>query len=556
MDQNYSAQDIVRCYLCDTPVPEHYCDTCYTSLCTVCAEEHLSDKFKDHKVVPFRQRRSSPNYPKCPKHTKKRCELHCEQCDVPICTRCLSTRKHKEHKIIDIVANFQRKKEIIQTELLELEKSIYPKYQETASTIPVRKADLHEHSKKFTTDLIQRGEDLHREVDAIIEKLKSESDENEANCLAFLNDQEKEINRGVSEIARRILDLKKLSKSNDVCLVAGYTSQIAELSKPPPNLNVSIPHFSCQEINTAQLSELFGSLSLLPMTVDEPDNNTASQGAESSPPSRLFLDQPEFIRAINTRFELLYSVTCLSDDKIWTRGNNNIMKLHNHKKELLESIKTKSENKPWDLAVTKTGDLLYTDPWDSSVNRVTNKEIQPLIRFRGWIPRNLCSTSSGDLLVVVNSDDNEETKVVRFSGSTKIQNIQFNDKGQALFAPQSYTKYICENRNMDICVADYLGRAVVVVNQAGRHRFTYTGSSFPSTESFIPVGIATDSQSRILAADCMNHRIHVIENDGRFLRYIDNCDLFIPLGLCVDTKDNLLVAERDSGKVKIIQYYI
>lgn len=24
-------------------------------------------------------------------------------------------------------------------------------------------------------------------------------------------------------------------------------------------------------------------------------------------------------------------------------------------------------------------DLLYTDPWDSSVNRVTNKEIQPLI---------------------------------------------------------------------------------------------------------------------------------------------------------------------------------
>lgn len=546
--------------MCDTTVPEYYCDTCYINLCTVCAEEHHSDKFKDHKVVPFKQRRSSPNYPKCPKHTKKRCELHCEQCDAPICSRCMSTRKHRGHKIIDIVANFQRKKEILQTELQELEKSIYPKYQEVASTIADHKADLHEHSKKFTKDLIKRSEEWHRELETIIQKLKCESDENESKCIAFLNDQEKEINRSASEIAQRILDLKKLLKTNDVCLVSAYTSKIAELSRPPPNLNVSIPHFSCQEINKVQLSELFGSLSLLhvslPITIDEPDNKTASQGAESSPPSRLFLDQPEFIRAINTRFELLYSVTCLSDEEIWTRGNNNIMKLHNLKQELLESIETKSENKPWDLAVTKSGDLLYTDPKDSSVNMVKNKEIQTVIRFRGWVPRNLCCTSSGDLLVVVNSDDNEETKVVRYSGSTKIQNIQFNDKGQALFAPQSYTKYICENRNMDICVADYLGRAVVVVNQAGRHRFTYTGSSFPSTESFIPVGIATDSQSRILAADCMNYRIHIIENDGRFLRYIDNCDLFIPLGLCVDSKDNLLVAERDSGKVKIIQYYI
>lgn len=96
------------------------------------------------------------------------------------------------------------------------------------------------------------------------------------------------------------------------------------------------------------------------------------------------------------------------------------MKFYNYKKELLELIKIKLENKLWDLVVIKIGDLFYIDLWDSFVNRVINKEIQLLIRFWGQIFCNLCSIFFGDLLVVVNSDDNEEIKVVCFLGFIKI----------------------------------------------------------------------------------------------------------------------------------------
>ena len=150
MDPRRSGQDVVRCTLCKDAVAPMFCEVCLIYLCHECVEKHVADKSNVHKLVSLTQFLSTP---KCTDHNTKQCELHCKQCDVPICLQCVISKTHKDHDVIDIMENSKMKKEVLRKDLQELEKIIFLKYQEFAASIKTQKADQLKNPQKLTSDL-------------------------------------------------------------------------------------------------------------------------------------------------------------------------------------------------------------------------------------------------------------------------------------------------------------------------------------------------------------------------------------------------------------------
>ncbi|XP_078336813.1 uncharacterized protein LOC111101182 [Crassostrea virginica] len=552
MDPHYDAQDVARCDLCEVAIVQSYCDFCHVNLCKPCIGEHISDDYSKHTIVPFQQRRSTLIYPKCETHPKRACEYQCEDCNIFLCTDCFASKPHnKKHKLSKLDEMFSKKKDQIKKDKQEIKEQILPVYDDIASELKNQISHIDVDYQKFTKQLSKHREELHREIDNVMNQREKEIDENKLKHLSILKKYLEEIKQLQSLMHETLDSLYEMEESNEVTSTLHYSSKNPEFSKLPPKVIVSMPKFIPKPIEKEELCNLIGKLTPLSTTLEE----RVFTAKKPNTSVRELLDEPEVLITIKTGHKELRSVTCLNEEEIWTSGGTADIKCFNTQGVLQKTIKTKSGVWPRGIAVYSDGALVYSDPSTRTVYKVKNDQTEEIIRLQGWTPAKLCVTSSGDLLVTMFSDDKTQSKVVRYSGSTVKQTIQFDDDGQPLYSGNSKSKYITENRNLDICVADYEAGAVVVVNQAGKLRFRYTGPpSSTKKKPFEPWGITTDSQSRIFTSDSNNHCIHVLDVDGQFLRYIDNCDLKFPTGLCVDNGDSLFVCEYYRGNVKRIRY--
>jgi sugar lactone lactonase YvrE len=161
---------------------------------------------------------------------------------------------------------------------------------------------------------------------------------------------------------------------------------------------------------------------------------------------------------------------------------------------------------------------------------------------------------AGDIVVSLYNTDNSQNKIVRYQEQKIEQEIYKDEDGKLIYEEGEYPLRVVENMNGDICASDNNAKDVVVVDKSGRVRFRYDGIPAKRKMSFNPKGIVTDSMSQIIVADVNNACLHILDQNGQFLKCVDNCELDKPKGLSVDREGRLWVGLYDSGEVKVIQY--
>lgn len=279
----------------------------------------------------------------------------------------MASETHVRHRFVELAGDYKLIKEIIGKEKEEFLNFIYPYYEEVAIDLENQTANLDKEYEKLTTEIPKQGDLWHSEIDIIINKMKVEIGEIKVKHKDILQKHMNDIKQTQSLIKRTIIALEEFEKSNEVYSIIKYSSKIREFRKVLPKIKVSLPTFIPKQIDGTKLYSLFGHITSL-STVTEKNVLSLNQ------PVKELLDEPQLIATMQTGFKKLRSVVCQNEDQIWTSGLINDIICFNMTGLILQTIQTKSDACPFDIAVDSYGGVLYSDLPSRSVYKVKMDE--------------------------------------------------------------------------------------------------------------------------------------------------------------------------------------
>ncbi|XP_062580034.1 uncharacterized protein LOC134242042 [Saccostrea cucullata] len=539
-------QHYIECGVCKGPVV-FTCKRCPVNLCHACVEPHLLLKSKTGHHVTKYNVENKPEYGECLAHPQQKCSAFCKTCDISICVICVSI-KHGAHEICELSEKVDLS-EFIATENERL-KIMRTELEKILEHLGKRSASLRSVYKQTKGKISLHAKNLHKEIDKTEKAMYKELDELQEKHAKLLLLQKKEFD----EIFKK---LKNLEEKVDSLAISKNVSGLMEITHELENQQ--IPSF-IEETQPAFFQPLkfnesynFGYIETLQTHKLSIDDLTQQ---DQTPSSRQALDVPTVLSSFDTEFPAskeynsrLYDMVPLGDDKVWAGGASKELKLFDLQGRLHDTVTITDYG---GYLTLHDGHVVYTNINDKTVKKVINGKVDTLFSTGEWHPHGITCTAARDFLVCLRTTDQTESKVVRYSSSGDVlQEIQYDSQYQPLFKDATY---VVENGNGDICVADYDKKAVIVVDKFGIFRFSYTGNK-ASKEKFDVSSLTTDSMHHIIITDYYKDKIHMLDRDGRFLRYIiPDQGIRRPRAVCVVREGELMVGECIKGMIKRIKY--
>ncbi|XP_062572008.1 uncharacterized protein LOC134233973 [Saccostrea cucullata] len=538
------------CEVCDSPA-EFTCKNCSVKLCTICVGLHmLSESENGHDVVKSCEQNESEEN-KCQDHPQQESSAFCKTCNISICVLCLS-EKHNAHEIGELSEKVDTLSDIIAKENEQLQ-SLQSEMEKILVHVNRRSAELPLAYKKTKNNVTSHIRERHQVIDKAETALHKDLDKMEEKHHGILLKQKREFEEILKKLKSLDQEVFSLAKSKDVSKLMEFKLELENLQVPTFIEETKPAFFQPSEINESQISSYFGYIETL-QSFKRPTDNLTQEAEDEISLLPKALDVPTVLTAFDAQFPAstennnrLYSIVPLGDGRVWVGGHSDILKLFDQER-LIATVNKKSIG----LYLTlHEGHIVYPDA-DKTLKEVKNGKIDTLFSIGEWNPDGITYTAAHEFLVCLLATDGSQSKVVRYSSSGDVlQEIQYDSLHKPLF---KRAIYVVENGNGDICVLDLDKNAVTVVDNLGIFRFSYTGNK-ASKEKIKLCSRTTDSMHHIIITDFIGDKIHILDRDGRFLRYIiPDQGIQRPRAVCVIREGELMVGECITGMIKRIKY--
>jgi hypothetical protein len=231
------------------------------NVCTNCAGLHLLKKSRfGHDVVEYNSRKRRGPVAYCEKHADIMSELFCEQCKVPVCSKCLSTNSHKGHDFKEIVTVLNIQKECIEREKEEI-CVVIEKLEDFNTEL---KAKSNERQKKYiqlNDEVGRRREEMMKAVEQAVTKRRQTIAELTAADLIQLQIEETDIGDRIATAQATLKSCDQLLRNQNPRELLHFHSKFADQH----SIAGTIPHmreylFKEGSLSADDLNEGFGEI--------------------------------------------------------------------------------------------------------------------------------------------------------------------------------------------------------------------------------------------------------------------------------------------------------